>query len=103
MIQPAFKPLTKQQPLADWAKPMLETELWPSLKKQVHAPNATPQIAVEDWDELFCAVQTRLRTSITALDLIDGKTSATVLECVEALYQLHSALTRERQQRHLPQ
>ena len=74
------------------------------LINQMHEMNALSQISIEDWDKLFQSVESRLCASIEALDPAHAKVRMTVLECVEALDQLHVALmTRERQQRHLPQ
>ncbi len=54
-------------------------------------------LSIEDWDELFKAVQARLRlTAEAATDAARLKT--VVLECVDALDSLHAAL---RDQRHL--
>ncbi len=71
-------------------------------------PNDHANIAPADWDQLFHAVQARLedcvsdsllRTPGLALRDKQAVTKTTVLECVEALKQLHAALTLERQQR----
>ena len=61
--------------------------------------NIHSQIDIDDWDMLFHAVEHRLCACVSDVDLIDDKTRATVLECVRAFDQLHSALTCERQQR----
>lgn len=64
-------------------------------------------ILPEDWDVLFRAVQVRLERCVgDALpktpqhELHDRHTviKSAVLECVDAMKQLHAALTRERQQ-----
>ena len=55
-----------------------------------------PQINVDDWDKLFQAVECRLSTAVATAYQGPDKTRITVLECVEALDQLHHALTRER-------
>ncbi|MEO8120697.1 MAG: hypothetical protein ABI606_15430 [Rhodoferax sp.] len=67
-----------------------------------------PDIAIEDWDDLMCAVKTRLRriadeTSAAmperqGQDLV-GRIRASVLECVEALDQLHTAQQHETSRR----
>ena len=67
----------------------------------MHEMNALSQISIEDWDKLFQSVESRLCASIEALDPAHAKVRVAVLECVEALDQLHVALKRERQQRHL--
>ena len=72
------------------------------LINQAHEMNALSQIRIEDWDNMFHAVELRLCATVAATEQLDDKTRVTVLECVEALDQLHSALTHERQQRHLP-
>lgn len=66
---------------------------------------STCQIAIEDWDFLFSAVEQRLRDTVAQLDLAptvpDAQNSASrikavVLDCVNALDQLHMALRQER-------
>lgn len=74
----------------------------------VSAPDRPLEIAIEDWNVLFRAVEARLLLSVgdklasvpksragEAADLVQS----TVLECVTALHQLHLALTQERDQR----
>ena len=65
-------------------------------------------IAEDDWDQLFHAVEARLRNCVgkqlsktPQLPLQDpaALVEAVVLECVAALDQLHTALKRERLQR----
>ena len=67
----------------------------------------TGNIKPADWDALFQAVQVRLEDCVgealhkqPELELHDRHTvtKAAVLDCVEAMKQLHSALTLERQQ-----
>ena len=104
MITLALKPLPQHEGPDELAMMMLRPEPAPLLINQVHEMNALSQISVEDWNELFHAVEVRLCASIAAVDPTDDKIRVTVLECVEALDQLHVALiTRERQQRHRPQ
>lgn len=64
-------------------------------------------IAQADWDALFRAVQVRLEQCVgnaiatspeLALHDRHEVTKAAVLECVEAMTQLHAALTLERQE-----
>lgn len=71
--------------------------------------NVSSDILIEDWDVLFRAVAARLSASVCERlaqspelhhDL--AQVRSVVLECVEAMNQLHRALTRERQQRRLP-
>lgn len=69
-------------------------------------------IAIEDWNELFHAVEARLKATVgeslaldsSAFDVnpddIGPKVQRVVLECVTALEQLHLALTHERELRH---
>lgn len=69
-------------------------------------------IAIEDWNELFHAVEARLKATVgeslvldssvfdASPDNIGPKVQRVVLECVTALEQLHSALTHERGLRH---
>ena len=70
------------------------------------APNvAHSKILPEDWDELFYAIQARLMTSVNDVNKSEGKLlvwsngdeKKAVLECVEAMTKLHSALKHERQ------
>ncbi len=65
-------------------------------------------IAADDWDQLFHAVEARLRNCVgkqlsktPQLPLQDpaAVVEAVVLECVAAFDQLHAALKRERLQR----
>ncbi|MEP6739588.1 MAG: GGDEF domain-containing protein [Caldimonas sp.] len=66
------------------------------------------EIAIGDWDDLFRAVTERL--SLTVGELTDDpepkardaavRVRSSVLECVEALDQLHSTLAREAGRRH---
>ena len=70
------------------------------------APNVTySNIPPDDWDELFYAIQARLMTSVNDLNKSEGKVlvwsngheKKAVLECVEAMTKLHSALKHDRQ------
>lgn len=73
-----------------------------------------PDIAIEDWDVLLCAVKARLRLMVgepfaampesQGQDLV-GRIRAGVLECVEALDQLHATQQHEtsRRQRLAPE
>ncbi|MDQ3058301.1 MAG: hypothetical protein M3R45_02085 [Pseudomonadota bacterium] len=62
-------------------------------------------IDVQDWDVMFCAVLERLRQSVGELPATPtmppvpdsaGQVRAVVLECVDALSQLHAALKHDR-------
>jgi hypothetical protein len=71
-------------------------------------------IAVADWDLMFVAVRTRLIDTVRErmaelpnlpqhpAELPASRVQAAVLDCVNALDQLHAALTRERSQRPTP-
>lgn len=72
------------------------------------APDPPDDLSDADWDALFHAVEARLRDAVNeplaqrikmlppdAPELVQ----TIVLECVDALDQLHRALTHERQQR----
>ena len=98
----ALKPFPLHEGLADLAMMMLQPKPTPPLINQAYEVNALSQISIEDWDKLFQAVELRLCATVASADLLDDKIRVTVLECVEALNQLHSALTHERQQRRLP-
>lgn len=72
------------------------------------ASSGDSTISPADWDELFHAVQVRLEQCVgqaidksPELPLHDRHevTKKAVLECVEAMQQLHAALTLERQLR----
>ena len=60
-------------------------------------------VAIEDWDALFEAVLERLRASVENCKAVAplerrahwGHARSSVLECVEALDQLHHAATHE--------
>lgn len=77
----------------------------------VQPPSGRPSdIEIGDWDALFCAVEARLRLAVGEQPAVAsepprmhdtaGRLQAIVLECVEALDQLHAALTQERGRRH---
>lgn len=62
-------------------------------------------IDVQDWDVMFCAVLDRLRLSVGELPAVQTvspvpdpacQVQAVVLECVDALSQLHAALKHDR-------
>lgn len=68
-------------------------------------PSSHNNISPADWDDLFLAVQERLRncvddTLLVAPELRPTERQAvmktTVLQCIEAMQQLHAALTLER-------
>jgi hypothetical protein len=99
MIRLALKPLARHENLVSAPNRSFRTEFPPRLPENVRDINRRSQIDVDDWDRLFYAVECRLSTSVTAAYQDPDKTRTTVLECVEALDQLHHALTRERQQR----
>jgi hypothetical protein len=76
--------------------------LRPDATQAVQVKN--PDIAIEDWDDLLCAVKARLRRIVgeefaamperPGQDIV-GRVRASVLECVEALDQLHTAQQHE--------
>ena len=101
MIRLALKPFPLHEGLADLAMMMLRPKPPPPLINQAYEVNALSQISIEDWDKLFQAVELRLCATVASADLLDDRIRVTVLECAEALDQLHSALTLERQQRRL--
>jgi hypothetical protein len=77
-------------------------------------PDARLSIAVADWDLMFEAVRARLIDTVGArlgelpdvphhsAELSASLVQAVVLDCVNALDQLHAALTRERSHRPTP-
>ena len=98
MISPSLKTVPLQQGMAKLVLKVLRTEPAQPLMSQTDEMKDLSHINVEDWNNLFHAVEARLCACVAAGDLIDDKIRVTVLECVEALEQLHSALTLERQQ-----
>ena len=67
-------------------------------------PARSPDIAPEDWDDLFGAVRQRLRDAVAQApapttgsrpDEPLARVRASVLECVAALDQLHASLRHE--------
>ena len=102
MISIASKPFPQYEGLVALASMMLRGKPAHPNSSQMHAMNDLPTIAIEDWNKLFQAVEARLRARVAADKLIDDTIRVAVLECVEALEQLHGALTLERQQRHRP-
>lgn len=75
-----------------------------ALPSHTPLPDLTPHIAVEDWDDLLCAITARLRMTVgeplaerpesQEPDTV-SRVRACVLECVEALDQLHTAQKQE--------
>lgn len=68
-------------------------------------PGQSREIANDDWDAMFRAVESRLRQTVGERLAVmpelqphhaAGRVQAIVLECVEALEQLHTALMLER-------
>lgn len=80
----------------------------PAAASKVSQSESPCPISSRDWDDLFKAVEERLRQSVTAQaaaaqGLNNPKETALhaiVLDCLEALDMLHNALMRERSQRH---
>lgn len=80
---------------------------WPVLPHPAGASAPSLQdIATEDWDVLFRAIEERLGAMVAdkpgaPLALFTHETAArnkvVVLECISAMEQLHTALTHERQ------
>jgi hypothetical protein len=66
-------------------------------------PSAAPagtDVAAEDWDLLFNAIRMRLHQTITTLPTLQGgdalrSAQASMLECMQALEQLHLAALHE--------
>ena len=102
MTRLALKPFPLHEGMADLAMMMLRPKAPPPFINQAYEMNALSQISIEDWNNLFHAVEARLSACVAADNLIDDTIKVTVLECVEALEQLRAALTLERQQRHRP-
>lgn len=102
MVRIALKPLPRHEDLAEMAM-MLRAAPTPASMQQPREVSAPAQIAVDDWDKLFKAVEYRLSSSVAVIHTNEDKTKVAVLECVEALGLLHHALSRERLQRHQTQ
>jgi hypothetical protein len=78
------------------------------ITQRAHAPRPDPPpgMVIEDWDAMFRAVHARLQLTVGELVATPeaqwrdaaGRTRFIVRECVEALAQLHRALTHERSQ-----
>lgn len=72
---------------------------------QAECPNWLPDLTSDDWDALFRAVRARLEDAAGTLPAAPEASDAVVLvqsnvlECVEALGQLHAMLEGERRQR----
>ena len=90
------------------SSPTPATQLDPTVSPAAAIAQATGHgnISPADWDELFHAVQARLENCIdNALDNAPelplnerhAATKTTILECVDAMRQLHASLTLERQ------
>lgn len=83
----------------------------PRPSRVVNIAQQRPSIDTDDWDALFCAVQTQLKhavgeqlgvlphTSTRSMELAATLVQAIVLDCVGAMEQLHAALKQERSQR----
>ena len=71
----------------------------PSFPENLPDTHGASLIDVEDWDKLFQAIESRLSMAVARGSQSPDEIKATVLDCVEALDQLHQALTFERQQR----
>lgn len=81
------------------------TDAHATVLAQAALPEQPPTIEIEDWDELFRAVESRLTLTVgprltgtpePQADDRAGRIQVIVLECVTALEQLHTALTHER-------
>lgn len=79
----------------------------PALAAIASLPGRSCEIANGDWDAMFRAVESRLRQTVGERPAViaepqpqpqdaAGRVQAVVLECVEALEQLHAALMLER-------
>jgi hypothetical protein len=77
-----------------------------NLQESASEPAGLPAaVTIEDWDTLFQAVTTRLTMSIGPLQVVPyrpedcSQIETVVLQCVEALEQLHAMLKNERERR----
>lgn len=83
----------------------------PHMAKTAELP---PTISVDDWDSLFVAVEERLRQAVEerrdtlpdlpahSAELSASQVQAIVLDCVDSLNLLHTALKQERSRRPAP-
>lgn len=99
-LEPLFKRSHAQPPLLTTGLPGVVAEI-----ADLRGAGAF-QISIEDWDRLFRSIQWRLGAAAgvrlapapQADDRVDP-IRVTVLECISAMEQLHTALTLERQNR----
>jgi diguanylate cyclase len=59
------------------------------------APDWCADLPLDDWNDLFTAVKVRLRMLGHGLQRPDGRAALGVMECAEALDQLHTTLLQE--------
>ena len=102
MNRPVLKLLSQNDDLMSSANKFQAIEAPPPLPEKLSEIHGAYLLDVVDWDELFHAIKCRLSTAVATGHQSPDKIKATVLECVEALDQLHQALTLERQQRRQP-
>ena len=111
MIRPAPPSLPKLRKLTRVALTLLKgRDIAPAPRSSLYVTASTavidmpPDVAIEYWDELFCAVKARLRlvvggrlaaTSGPELQGPGGPVRADVLECVAGLDALHATLAHE--------
>lgn len=101
----ASRPPVQPRPLPGQTIDGLLTGLTPVARTP--APDAGSDIAVGDWDNLFNAVMGRLIRTVYSPDINPtlqadpeaARIRTAVLECVEALDQLHTTVTAERKRR----
>jgi len=94
-----------ESPQSAMATPKASVRLATGAHDGVQAPSCGFQIAREDWDAMYRAIQVRLALAVDeqrgfVSAPIAGDASAhlqiVALECVAAMAQLHAALTQER-------
>lgn len=102
MIQDAFtcepkgKPKTDAQQQSDFT-----AEGAPAADMAIQTPAAAADDAIDDWDAMFCAVKDRLRQAVgeglpAPMNGSVAALRAIVLDCVDALEQLHRSLQKAR-------
>ncbi|MDE2626210.1 MAG: GGDEF domain-containing protein [Burkholderiales bacterium] len=104
MIRPRLSRTRAGDDAACPARPMPMADVRVPQSVRTSRPDAPPDIAIEDWDELFSAVKARLRRVVgertqplseAQARLAEGQVRTSVLECADALDQLHMTLRHE--------
>lgn len=104
MVRPRLSRTRAGDDTACPARPLPAADVRVPQTVRTARPDAPPDIAFEDWDDLFSAVKARLRRvvgertqplSVAQARVADGPVRSSVLECAEALDQLQTTLRHE--------